>query len=568
MDSRPNIIIILNDDMGYSDIGCYGGEVQTPNLDTLAQNGIRFTHFCNTARCSPSRASLLTGLHPHQTGIGILVNDDRPEGYAGTLNRNCVTIAEVLKAAGYGTYMSGKWHVVHDRWKPNAGWPNGRGFDEFYGIIHGATSYFYPTTLYRNTTNVEAEARADPGYYITDAISDAAARFIGDHVTNQPGKPFFLYVAYTAPHWPLHAKDADIARYKGRFDAGWDVLREQRLQRMAEMGIVGKEALLSPRDGKSKPWAGAENKEWEERRMEVYAAQIDCMDQGIGRIVKKLEETGQIDNTLIVFLSDNGGCAEGMHRASKAGITNPRRASGRAETKDGRPVRFGNVPDVIPGPEDTYASYGPCWANLSNTPFRKYKHWAHEGGIATPFIAHWPAGIALKGGIIHRRAQLTDIMPTILEITGAAYPAEFNGQRILPVEGTSMVPLFRDEPNGKGMIFLEHEGNAAVIDGKWKLVRDFPGSWELHDMEADRSELHDVSKQFPDRLKAMARAYDEWAKRCGVIPRERYIKRAYLKGIGGFLARIYMARERRRIDAENKRLEAFWKGQLGYPPRR
>lgn len=561
MASRPNIIVILNDDMGFSDIGCYGGEVQTPNLDALAKNGLRFTHFCNTARCSPSRASLLTGLHPHQAGIGILVNDDRPEGYAGTLNRNCVTIAEVLKAAGYATYMSGKWHVVHDRWKPNDGWPNGRGFDEFYGIIHGASTYFYPTTLYRNTTNVEDEAKNDPGYYLTDAISDHAVEFIDDHLAKHHGDPFFMYVAYNAPHWPLHAKEADIARYKGRFDAGWDVLREQRLKRMVEMGIVDKDVLLSPRDGKSKPWTDAENKEWEARRMEVYAAQIDCMDQGIGRIVAKLKDTGQLDNTLMIFLADNGGCAEGMHRASKPGITNPRRASGRAETKDGRPVRFGNVPDVVPGPEDTYASYGPCWANLSNTPFRKYKHWTHEGGIATPFIVHWPAGITLKDRIIHHRAQLTDVMPTILDMTGTSYPAEFNGQKILPVEGTTMVPLFRDEPNGKGMIFLEHEGNAAVIDGKWKLVRDFPGAWELHDMEVDRTEVHDVAKQFPGRVQEMALAYETWAARCGVIPRERYIKRNYLKVFGGFLMKIYLAHERRRIDAENKRLESFWNGR-------
>ncbi|MBN2151024.1 MAG: arylsulfatase, partial [Candidatus Lokiarchaeota archaeon] len=392
MAQRPNVVVILNDDMGYSDIGCYGGEVKTPNLDALAAGGLRFTRFYNTARCSPSRASLLTGLHPHQTGIGILVNDDRPEGYAGTLNRDCVTIAEVLKAAGYGTYMSGKWHVVHDRWKPNDGWPTGRGFAEFYGIIHGACSYFYPTTLYRNVTNVEAEAKADPGYYITDAISDNAARFIDAHVAGHPDQPFFLYVAYNAPHWPLHAKDADIAKYKGRFGTGWDMLREQRLERMVDAGIVDDGWLLSPRDDRGKPWEDAADKEWEARRMEVYAAQIDCMDQGIGRIVEKLKETRQLDNTLIVFLSDNGGCAEGMWRASKPGITNPKRGSGRAETKDGRSVRFGNQPDVVPGPEDTYASYGACWANLSNTPFRKFKHWTHEGGVATPFIAHWPAG--------------------------------------------------------------------------------------------------------------------------------------------------------------------------------
>ncbi len=558
MAPRPNVVVILNDDMGYSDIGCYGGEIKTPNLDGLAANGLRFTHFYNTARCSPSRASLLTGLHPHQTGIGILVNDDRPEGYAGTLNRNCVTIAEVLKAAGYSTYMSGKWHVVHDRWKPNDGWPNGRGFEEFYGIVHGASSYFYPTTLYRNTTNVEDEAKVDPSYYFTDAISDNAVRFIETHVSDNPDRPFFLYVAYNAPHWPLHAKEQDIAKYEGRFDAGWDELRKQRLDRMVKAGIIDGGWLLSPRDKRSTPWSEVTDKDWQARRMEVYAAQIDCMDQGIGRIVAKLRETGRLDNTIIFFLSDNGGCAEGMSRASKASITRPRRGSGRAETKDGRPVRFGNVPDVVPGPEDTYASYGAAWANLSNTPFRKFKHWTHEGGIATPFIVHWPADISTKGGIIHKPAQLTDVMPTILEITSTAYPADLNGEKILPVEGTSMVRLFRDEPNGKGMIFLEHEGNAAVLDGKWKLVRDFPGTWELHDLEADRTELHDLAKKIPDQARKMEQAYDAWSARCGVIPRERYIKRKHLKFLGGFLLKLYLGRERRRIDAENRKLEAFW----------
>ncbi len=568
MTKRPNVIVILNDDMGYSDIGCYGGEVQTPNLDGLASNGLRFTSFYNTARCSPSRASLLTGLHPHQTGIGILVNDDGPEGYAGTLNRNCVTIAEVLKAAGYGTYMSGKWHVVHDRWTPNDGWPNGRGFDEFYGIIHGASSYFYPTTLARNTTNVEAEAKADPGYYLTDAISDNAVQFIQAHVAKHGEQPFFLYVAYNAPHWPLHAKESDIAKYNGRFDAGWDVLRHERLERMVKMGIIDEKWLLSPRDERSIPWSEVANKDWQARRMEVYAAQIDAMDQGIGRIISKLRETGQLDNTLIVFLSDNGGCAEGMSRSSKPGITNPKRQSGRAETKDGRPVNFGNIPEVWPGAENTYASYGLPWANLSNTPFRKFKHWTHEGGIATPFIAHWPAGIEARGKTIHHPAQLTDIMPTILEITGATYPREFHGQMILPVEGTSMVPLFHDEPNGKGMIFLEHEGNAAVLQGKWKLVRDFPGSWELYDMKTDRTELHNVIEQFPDQSSVMQQAYDEWSARCGVIPRERYIKRKYMKFLGGFLLKFYLRGERRRIDASNRKMEAFWQENRGSKQKR
>lgn len=541
--------------MGYSDIGCFGGEVRTPALDGLASNGLRFTNFHNTARCSPSRASLLTGLHPHQTGIGILVNDDSPEGYAGTLNRNCVTIAEVLKGAGYRTYMSGKWHVVHDRWTPNDGWPTGRGFDEFYGILHGATSYFHPSLLHRNTTNVEHEARDDPDYYLTDAISDNAVAFIDAHLDGQGDQPFFLYVAYTAPHWPLHARERDIETYKGRFDAGWDVLRQERLERMVAAGIIDASWLLSPRDPKAKPWDKVASKAWEARRMEVYAAQIDAMDQGIGRIVAKLRDTNQLDNTFIVFLSDNGGCAEGIGRAPQS-YANQKRQSGRARTREGRPVRFGNVPDIVPGPEDTYASYGAAWANLSNTPFRKYKHWAHEGGIATPFIVHWPAGIMSRGGIVHRPAHLPDVMPTILEITGATYPREVNGQGIHPVEGKSMVPLFRDEPNGLESIFLEHEGNGAVIQGRWKLVRDFPGSWELYDMERDRTELRNVIAAHPEQARAMQDAWEAWAARCGVIPRERYLERKGLNVLGRFLLRRYLRLEQRRIDAWTRRLSS------------
>ena len=307
---RPNILIILNDDMGFSDVGCYGGEIETPNLDRLAANGLRYSQFYNTARCSPSRASLLTGLHPHQTGIGILTYSSGPEGYAGNLNKRCVTIAEVLRAANYTTYLSGKWHIASDLTRPTDTWPLQRGFDRFFGTIIGAGSFYNPNTLTRGNENIEREAERDPSFFYTDAISDQAVSYIRDHKRENPDRPFFQYVAYTAPHWPLHAHAEDIAKYKGKFDAGWDELRERRLARLVKDGLIHPSWQLTDRDPTQPPWTEADHRAWRLRCMEVYAAQIDRMDQGIGRILAALEETDQLDNTLIVFLSDNGGCAE------------------------------------------------------------------------------------------------------------------------------------------------------------------------------------------------------------------------------------------------------------------
>ena len=534
MQNTPNILLILNDDMGYSDLGCYGGEIKSPNLDKLAENGLRFTQFYNTARCSPSRASLLTGLHPHQTGIGILTENFGPEGYAGSLNTQCVTIAEVLKEHSYRTYMSGKWHMSHDILKANDSWPGQRGFEKFYGTIIGAGSYYDPNTLTRGNDNIEDEARQKDFFY-TDAISDNAVQFIKEHTEQFPETPFFHYVAYTAPHWPLHASEEDIAKYQGRFDKGWDRLREERLERLVEMGILDASWKLSDRDPAQSPWEDAKDKEWQLRRMEVYAAQIDRMDQGIGRIIGSLEQSGQLENTLIIFLADNGGCAEEVETSWP--LVDMHIA--RARTRDGGEVLLGNDPKVMPGPENTYQSCGVPWANLSNTPFRMYKHWIHEGGIATPFIVHWPEGIKQAGEFRHQPAQLTDVMATILDISGAAYPESYKGHNILPCEGSSLVPVFGNQDTHRGLLFWEHEGNAAVREGKWKLVKNFSacssatpgfdppgqrGDWELYDMEQDRTEMHDLAQQFPERVKAMSAAYQQWAERCGVIPREKILK--------------------------------------------
>ena len=528
--TKPNVVLILNDDMGYSDIGCYGGEIDTPNLDRLAAAGLRFSQFYNTARCSPSRASMLTGLHPHQTGVGILTYDSGPEGYAGNLNHRCVTIAQALKASGYKSYMSGKWHVASSLTKPTDTWPLQRGFDEFFGTIIGAGSFYDPSTLTRGNENIEHEAKADPGFFYTDAVSDQAVAYIEQHQRTDPGRPFFTYVAYTAPHWPLHAHDEDIAKYKGRFDQGWDELRAQRLDKLVASGLLDARWKLSERDPTQPPWTAAEHKAWLLRCMEVYAAQVDRMDQGIGRVVESLRRTGQLDNTLVIFLADNGACAEDIPENVTVDELVNKLMIAKSHTRAGEPVHFGNDPDRMPGPENTYQSYGTAWANLSNTPFRLYKHWIHEGGISTPLIMHWPAGIDGKGAIRHAPGYLPDIMATILDVTGTPYPTQHEGHAIAPLEGQSLAPVFTADELARPPMFWEHEGNAAVRIGAWKLVRNYPGAWELYDMLTDRTELHDLAAAHPERVADMARLYEEWAQRCGVIPREQIL--ALMRGQG------------------------------------
>ena len=529
--ARPDIVLILNDDMGYSDLGCYGGEVHTPTLDRLAADGLRFSQFYNTARCSPSRASLLTGLHPHQTGIGILTYDSGPEGYAGNLNQQCVTIAEVLRSGGYRTCMSGKWHVSSNLKTPTDSWPMQRGFDRFYGTIIGAGSFYDPNTLTRGNDNVEHEAQAD-GFFYTDAISDQAAAYIREHHAEHPERPLFQYVAYTAPHWPLHAHDEDIAKYKGRFDAGWDQLREERLERLVADGLLAAHWKLSGRDPSQPPWTAAEHKGWLLRCMEVYAAQIDRMDQGIARIVQALKDTGRFDNTLIIFLADNGACAEDIPQGVSIEELVDKLMIARATTRRGEPVHIGNDVDRMPGPENTYQSYGTAWANLSNTPFRLYKHWIHEGGISTPLIFHWPLGITQRGQIRHTPGYLPDVMATLLDVTGVPYPAQHQGRAVLPLEGHSLKTAFeRDAVEARPPMFWEHEGNAAVRIGRWKLVRRHPHDWELYDLDADRTELNDLAAQQPERVREMAAQYAAWARRCGVLDRDQVVALMRSQGV-------------------------------------
>jgi arylsulfatase len=514
----PNVVLVLVDDMGFSDIGCYGGEIDTPNIDRLAKHGVRFSQFYNTARCSPSRASLLTGLHPHQAGIGVLTNDDRPRGYPGTINRRCVTIAEVLKAAGYDTCLSGKWHLASEMHVPNEAWPTRRGFDRFFGTLTGCGSFFDPGTLTRGETNVEGEAQR-PDFYYTDAISDEAVAFVKEKGSGSDPdpKPFFLYVAYTAPHWPLHARDDDLAKYRGKFDEGWDVLRERRIARQRESGIFDESVHLSERDPTQPAWSDAEYKDWQARRMEAYAAQIDRMDKGVGRILGALEATGKLDDTLVIFLSDNGASDEGLPLV-KLERFKTRSDILRLKTRDGRDVQIGNEPSITPGGEDSYSSYGRAWANLSNTPFRYYKRWVHEGGIATPLIVHWPNGALRAGSVVKAPCQLIDVLPTVLEATNAPYLAENAGHTVQPPEGRSLLPALRGQPIADATQYWEHTGNAAIRRGNWKLVRDWPKPWELYDMARDRTELHDLAAANPDIVAELSAAWQAWADRVGVLP--------------------------------------------------
>ena len=506
--SKPNIIIILADDMGYSDLHCFGSETQTPNLDSLAKNGIKFTQFYNASRCCPTRASLLTGLYQHQAGVGDMVNTRTEPAYEGYLNQNCVTIAEALKAGGYTTLMAGKWHVGTDL----EHWPVKRGFDHYFGLIDGASSYFTPTMPYRPNQKLtialdDKPYTPGPNWYSTNAYTDFAIKFVDE--TKNTHKPFFLYMAYTSPHWPLHALPEDIAKYKGKYMKGWDVLRQERLARQKSLGILSADEQLSPRDANVPDWNSLtpEEKDHWDTKMAVYAAMVDRMDQNIGRILKELKAIGQDKNTVIMFLSDNG--------ASSESIKGP-----------------GFTPEILaanskPASDPTSFSAYEYWgANVSNTPFRLFKHWEYEGGTATPFIAYFP-GVIAPGGVYRNPAHIIDLMPTCLELASVTYPKTYNGHTITPAEGISLVPLLKGQAwKGHNALFFEHEGNRAVRQGDWKLVSQKPSNkWELYNIKADRSELNDLSAQYPDKVNELVQLYNEWANRAGVIPFEKLEKR-------------------------------------------
>ena len=508
---RPNIILVMVDDMGYSDIGCYGSEIPTPNIDRLAEGGIRFSQFYNTSRCCPTRAALLTGINQHQTGVGHMMSEGRfnfdyeVDGYRGQLNRSCVTLAEVLRSADYHTWMTGKWHLgddMDDR-------PLQRGWDRFYGSLSGAFSYFMPHGDRHLMEGNEALPPPDPDkYYTTDAFTDRAIEWIEG---KEDERPFFLYLAHNAPHWPLHAKEEDIEQFVGKYMKGWDQIRKERFARQVDLGLFDKSLGVSPRDPTVRPWEDVPNdqKKRSDYRMAVYAAQIYSIDQNMGKLIEALEDEGELDNTLILFLSDNGACAE------------PYNEFGGGD--------FDRINDPTTG---GMISVGSGWANMQNTPFRQYKNRPYEGGMATPFIAHWPAGVAkqLEGKFVGDLAHVLDVMPTIIDLSGAEYPAQVGEELIPEPEGLSLLPILkghgREAPE---YLFFEHQMNCAVRSGEWKAISKFGEyDWELYNIKNDRNELNDVADQYPKVVARLDRAWRNWALRAKVAPKGRWKDRGYL----------------------------------------
>ncbi|MEX2578113.1 MAG: arylsulfatase [Verrucomicrobiales bacterium] len=519
-DERPNIVVVLADDLGFSDIGCFGSEIPTPNIDRLAEDGLRFSQFYTCEVCVPARASLLTGCYPHRVGRALSAepgwtaagidktkNELPPAeghfdpgsygrtepGEPGGLSADRATLAEVLRDAGYATLMSGKWHCGEGE----ENWPVNRGFERFFGLLEGAANYFDPSKDYLKARTLMLDANVyevpEEGFYMTDAITEYGVRFLEEQ--REDDRPFFLYLSYTAPHAPLHAWPEDIRKFEGAFAEGWDVLRRKRYERLVEAGILNEHCGLSPRDDAVNSWRLSQilhQTEKQQRKMEVYAAQIHSMDRGIGKVLDKLRELGVEENTLVMFLSDNG--AYGGELDSDLGDLDS---------------------SLPPGGENSYESYGRNWANLSSAPFRLYKTWNHEGGIATPVVARWPRAIKDGGTVIHDLAHVIDIMPTMLELAGADYPRTGNGRDAPPMDGKSLAPLLEGgDREGHEYLCWESFGRRAIRKGKWKLVAK-DRVWKLYDMHADRAEMHDLAGAFPDKTRDLARTYDDWAKRVG-----------------------------------------------------
>ncbi|ARK11677.1 arylsulfatase [Fibrella sp. ES10-3-2-2] len=528
---RPNIILIMADDLGFSDLGCYGSEIKTPNLDYLASNGIRYRQFYNTSRCCPTRAALLTGLYNHQAGIGKMTDDDHTPGYRGHMTENTVTLAEVLKTAGYQTAMTGKWHVsntivqknVQDQmawlthqkefgdFSPRSQYPTSRGFDRYFGNIWGVVDFFDPFSLVSGTRPVK---RVPANYYHTDAISDTSVAYIKSFATSSA--PFFMYVAETAPHWPLQALPDDIDKYKDTYKVGWDAIRKARYEKMIRLGLIDpKTTKLSDRWGNDLSWDANPDKEWDARAMAVHAAMIDRMDQGIGRMIKALRETGQLDNTLILFLSDNGASSESS-AGYGPGFDRP------GATRDGRQVVYDLKKQVMPGSQTTFASIGQRWANVANTPYQLWKAESNEGGAHTPLIAYWPKGItAKKGSYSDQVGHVMDFMKTFLELTGAAYPITFKGHAITPTTGISLAPSFAGKKSaGHATLFNEHFGARFARSGDWKLVSSSRDTtWQLYNLATDKSETQNIAARHPDKVRQLRGLWQQWANTHQVLPK-------------------------------------------------
>jgi len=521
--SRPNIIMMLVDDMRYSVPGCYGRKMRTPKLDAIAAGGLRLTQCHNMARCCPTRASLMTGLYPHQVGLG-------RNGHS--LNHSGMTLAEALKLAGYNTAMAGKWHLSetlchpdkkkHQQWinhqinygpfGPVDSYPTRRGFDRFYGVIWGVINHFDPFSLVEDETPVK-EVPED--YYFGDAITDKAIDYIQDF--SKSDKPFFLYYAHCAPHWPLHARQEDIKKYEDMYQGGWEKLRKDRYARQVEMGLFDTEkAVLPPLMDGGDTWdsLSEERRAYEARKMAVHAAMVDRIDQNLGRLIDALKETGQYDNTLIIFMADNGASPERVEWGP--GYDRP------SETRDGEKLLYGydNPPLDLVGSQKTYVSIGPAWANAANTPFRYWKKESYEGGANTPCILYWPKGLkCTPGSMTNTPAHVMDVMPTCLELAQQEYPESYQNNSLLPLEGKSLADLLHGETiQREEEYYFEHERGRAVRKAGWKLVApsDKPEQWELYHIENDLTEMKDLSEANQEKAKALLEDWERWAKRVGV----------------------------------------------------
>jgi arylsulfatase len=520
--TRPNILLIVADDLGYSDLGCFGGEIRTPNLDALASNGVRLAQFYSTARCCPSRASILTGQYSHRVGIGHMVTDLGHPGYRGRLSENAATLAEVLRPSGYRTFMSGKWHVGTQD-------PTRHGFEEFYGTLISAATFWDQAGYIRRPQGSNTRNYSAGSFYGTDALTDYGLEFL-ENARTTPGQPWFLYLAYNAPHFPLHGRPEDIAKYRHRYETGWDALRQERLAKMKRLGLVSGKTRLSPRS-RFTNWGEtqtAENPPWnslpEDRRadlamrMAIYAAMVDRMDQNIGRVIADLRARGELENTLIFFMSDNGACAEwdpfGFDVRSSANNV----------------LHRGPELEQMGSP-GTYHSFGSGWANASNTPWRMYKHYSHEGGISTPCIVHWPRRIRRTNAIDNTPTHLIDLMPTIVEAAGASYPERLGERKILPMAGVSLLPTLNGRRMPARALYFEHEGTRAVREGRYKLTALRGDSWKLYDMERDRTEMDDLSSKEPRLVESLAKKWDAWASENQVTPFPANYRVDYLRRV-------------------------------------
>ncbi|WP_299556351.1 arylsulfatase [Seonamhaeicola sp.] len=527
LNKKPNVLFVLLDDLGYSDLGCYGGEINTPNIDNLGINGIRYESIYNSARCCPSRAALMTGLYPPQAGIANFTTNkprkNQGPAYLGHLRDDCVTLGEVLKSQGYGTYYVGKWHM-HEKTDPVK-----RGFDEFYGYDMGyAQDQWDPNAYIRKPEEKAKEIDKPEGaFYATDVFNEYALEFL-NQARDKKEEPWFLFLSHSSPHFPVQAPKESVDKYFDTYMKGWDRLREERYENLKNVGLIERESRWTltgratvpvDRDIVANGFSGEQNPAWETldidrqrdlaRRMATFAAMVEHVDKGVGQIVDYLKKTGQFENTIIMITSDNGACYEwgpfGFDGPSRKGITT---------------VHKGDSLNVV-GQRGTYSSYGSAWANMCNTPLKLYKHFTHEGGVASPFIVHWPNEIDEKAGSwVRERTHLIDIMPTLCDITGATYPETFKDNAIQPMEGVSLVNTFKHEPLDKRPIYFSHFGAKAVVEGDWKAVwgKNMPYEieWELYNLKEDRCETKDLAKEYPEKVEKFAAMWDDYSERVGL----------------------------------------------------